>query len=119
MIERICWLVLAICHLPPFMAFFKPSLITKLYSIPVDNSAFLLLHHRAALFGLVVVACLWAAFDSNVSRLAVVITALSMLSFLSIYFMNGAPNNLRGIAIADMIGIPFLAYVAWKAFLAV
>ena len=118
MFERISWIVLALVNLPPFVTFFAPSLISRLYGFEPGTGAFPLLHHRAALFGCVVIACVWAAVDGSVNRLAVVITALSMLSFIAVYVMNGSPPSLRPIAAGDLIGLPFLAYVAWRAFLA-
>ncbi|MGB5725088.1 MAG: hypothetical protein WBM39_11810 [Parasphingorhabdus sp.] len=119
MFERIGWLVLALgIHLPPFVAFFMPSLITKLYSISPDDPNFALFHHRAALFGVVMIICLWAAFDPNVRKAAFAVTALSMISFLAIYFGYGQPQSLRTIALVDGLGLPFLAYVGWKAFMA-
>jgi hypothetical protein len=39
-----------------------------------------------------------------------------MISFLILYFGGGSPPALRVIAIADLIGLPFLAYAAWDAF---
>lgn len=117
MVERICWLILALAiHLPPFAALFAPSLITKLYSVTSDDSNFLLLQHRAALFGVIVIACLWAAFDPEVRKLAFFLTALSMISFLAIYLGYGQPASLRTIALVDAAGLPLLGYVGWKAF---
>lgn len=117
MLERICWIILgSLIHLPPFAAFFAPSLITRLYSVAPDDVNFVLLQHRAALFGVVVIACIWAAFDPDVRKLAFVVTALSMVSFLAIYAIHGQPSALRSIATADLVGVPFLIYVGWKAF---
>lgn len=117
MAERISWLILGLLiHLPPFVAFFRPTLMTRLYGVASDDPGFALLHHRAALFGLVVLTCIWAAFDPGVRKLAAVLTALSMLSFLAIYIGYGQPPSLRTIALVDAIGLPFLAYVSWKTF---
>ena len=74
------------------------------------------MHHRAALFLAVVVICIWCALDPSPRRLGVVVVAISMASFLVLYVANGSPLALRQIAIADLIGLPALAYVAWKAF---
>lgn len=117
MLERGFWFILGLIHLPPFAAFFMPSLITRLYGVAGDDANFAMLQHRAALFGLVVIACAWAAVDPSSRKLAFVITAVSMLSFLTIYAIHGQPISLRAIAIADLIGLPFLAYVGWKVFL--
>ena len=47
MLERISWLILALLiHLPPFSAFFVPSLISKLYNVVPDDPNFALLQHH-------------------------------------------------------------------------
>lgn len=117
MLERIGWIVLGVAvHGPPFAALFFPKLISRLYSVEPYDPNFPLLHHRAALFGVIVVVCGWAAFDSDVRQLAFVVTALSMLSFLLIYLANDQPPSLRTIALVDLLGLPFLAFVGWQAF---
>ncbi len=116
MFERICWLIVALVHLSPFAAFFAPSLITRLYGIAADDPNFALFHHRAALFGVVFIVAVWAAFDADTRKLATVVTALSMTSFLLIYQLQGQPPALRTIALVDLAGLPFLAYAGWKAF---
>ena len=117
MLERLSWLVLAfVVHLPPFLALFFPQLITRLYSIDEGDPNFALLHHRAALFGVIVLLCLWAAFDPHVRKVAFMATALSMISFLLIYFGYGQPPAFKTIALVDGLGLPCLAYVGWKAF---
>ncbi|MEP2102972.1 MAG: hypothetical protein ABJP02_05515 [Parasphingorhabdus sp.] len=114
--ERICWSILALIHLLPSIAFFVPSLITRLYGVAADNVNFALLQHRAALFCVVGIACIWAAVDPGTRKLTFVLTAFSMISFLVIFGIYGQPSALRSIAFVDLIGLPFLAYVGWRAF---
>lgn len=116
MIERLCWTVLVLIHASPIAAFFAPSMLGRLYGVDAASDVALLLQHRGALFALVVIACIWAAFDPSVAKLAVVISAVSMLSFLVLYVGAGMPAGLRTIAIADMVGLPFLAFLGWRAF---
>lgn len=116
MIERLAWGVLALVHLTPALALFAPSLLTRLYGMKSGDPLFLLMHHRAALFLAVMVACIWCALDPTPRRLGVVLVAISMLSFLALYFGNGSPPALKQIAVADLIGLPALLYVGWKAF---
>lgn len=118
MLERICWMLLAFIHLSPFAAFFMPAMISRLYSVAADDPNFAILQHRAALFGVVCIACVWAAFDPNVRKLVIIVTTLSMVSFLIIYGSYGQPVSLRTIAIVDALGLPLLVYVGWKAFTA-
>jgi hypothetical protein len=116
MIERVCWLVLGLIHVMPALAVFRPALISRLYGVDPGADSFTLLHHRAALFLAVVVICAWAAFRPEVRPLASVAVAISMVSFLLIWWGAGMPPVLRTIAVADLIGLPFLLYTAWQAF---
>lgn len=118
MLQLISWLVLAAIHALPAFALFRPSIIGRLYGVAGNNPLFLLLHHRAALFLVVFVLCVWAAFDPASRRVASVAVGISMVSFLTLYWSAGAPAALKSIAIADLAGIPFLMFVTWKAFIA-
>jgi hypothetical protein len=119
MLELIAWLMLALVHVMPALAFFIPSLLTKLYRLEPGNALFLLMNHRAALFLAILVICLWSAFDAAPRRLASVAVAISMVSFLGLYWLQGAPPMLRQIAVVDLIGLPALSYVIWRAFFTV
>lgn len=96
--------------------FFAPSLITNQYDVAPNAISFPLLHHRTALFAIVMIACLWAGFDPDVRKLAFEVPSLSMVSFLAIYYGYGQPPSLKTIALVDGAGLPFLAFVGWKAF---
>ena len=116
MMQPICWLVLAAIHALPAFAFFRPAGLTSLYGIGAENPLFLLMQHRAALFLAVFAACLFAAFVPEGRRLAVIVVAISMISFLFLYFSAGAPAPLKRIANVDLAGLPLLVIVAWSAF---
>ncbi len=116
MMQPIAWLVLAAIHVTPALAFFKPSLIKKLYSVDPTSPLFLLFQHRAALLLVIVVICVWAAFDPGSRRIASVSVAISMVSFVLLWVLAGQPLALRTIARADLIGLPFLAFAVWTAF---
>ena len=118
MLELICWLLLALVHAVPALAFLMPSLLTRLYGVARGDTIFLLMQHRAALFLMVFVICIWSAFDPTPRRLASISVAISMLSFLMLYAMQGAPASLRQIAVADLIALPALGLAMWKAFAA-
>lgn len=118
MLQLISWLILATVHAMPALAFFRPATLTTLYRLDSSNPLFLLMHHRAAFFVAVFAFCIWAAFDAYPRRAATIFVAVSMLSFLWLYFMNGSPKALKTIATVDLIGLPFLAFAAWKAFTA-
>lgn len=116
MLQKIAWIVLAAVHLMPALAFFRPGSLTALYRVEADNPLFLLMHHRAALFLAVFVACLWAAWDPGSRKLATIVTAISMLGFLWLFWRAGSPAPLKTIALVDLIGLPALAFAAWGAF---
>jgi hypothetical protein len=116
--ERICWAVLILIHITPASMLLRPAAIGELYQVDMAGPVTALLHHRASLFVIVVIACLWAIADPGARRLAVVIVATSMLSFLAIYWHAGSPAALKSIALADLSGLPFLAFVIWRAFAA-
>ncbi len=116
MMQPISWLALAAVHFMPALAFFRPAMLGQLYRLAPDNPLFLLMHHRAALFLGVFVLCVWSAFDPAPRKAAVVVTAISMVSFLALYLMAGSPKPLKTIALVDLIGLPFLLVVAWQAF---
>ena len=116
MLQLLSWLILAAIHALPALALFQPSIIERLYGVASHDTAFLLLQHRAALFLVVVILAVWAAFDPGIRRAASVCVGGSMISFLVLYWGAGAPPSLKSIAIVDLAGIPFLAFVAWKSF---
>ena len=116
MMQPIAWLLLAIVHATPALALVRPSLLTTLYQLTPDNPLFVLMHHRAALFAGIVLICLWCAVDAAPRRLGTCVVALSMISFLVLYWQAGQPRALRQIAIVDLVGLVPLAYVTWAAF---
>ncbi|VVT19110.1 hypothetical protein [Erythrobacter sp. EC-HK427] len=115
MLQRILWLVLALIHLAPAFALFRPATLTELYGIAGSDPLFMLMQHRAALFAAVFSACLVAAFMPEVRRLAVIVTAISMVSFLVLYVIHESPEAYRTIALVDLVGLPILIVVAWMA----
>ncbi len=113
--DRIARALLAAIHAMPALALFRPALLTRLYGAAPGDSGYLLLQHRAALFLVVVIVAVWAAIDPAVRRLAVVAVGVSMLSFLTLYTGAGRPPALRTIAVADLVGVVPLLFVAWGA----
>jgi len=116
MLDRVAWGLLALLHLPPALALVRPAMVESLYGVSPSAPAFPLLQHRAGLFLAIMIVCVWAAADPGVRRLAGVVAALSMLSFLALYWRAGAPAQLRIIALADLAFLPVLAFATWRAF---
>lgn len=116
MMIKLAWGILGLIHLLPAVAFVRPSLLSSMYGIEGGSPAYLLIWHRAALFAMAVVICIWAALRPEVRPLAAVAMTISMVGFLLLYLLNGSPLSLRTIAWADLAGLPFLAFAAWDAF---
>lgn len=116
MMIKVAWAILAAIHALPALALFRPSMIGKLYRIANDSPLFLLLQHRAALFLVIFLLCVWAAFDPASRRVASVGVGVSMITFLILFWSAGSPPALKTIAMTDLIGVPFLMFVSWKAF---
>jgi hypothetical protein len=118
MMVKVAWFILAAIHALPALALFRPSMIGSLYRVSNDNPLFLLLQHRAALFLVIFALCIWAAFDPASRRVSSIGVGISMITFLILYWTAGSPPALKTIAITDLVGIPFLLFVTWKAFAA-
>lgn len=116
MLVTVAWVLLALVHLTPALAFVRPAQLTSLYRVDADNPLFTLMHHRAALFVVIVLLCMWAIIEPAVRRVAAVGVGFSMVSFLIIYWRGGQPMALKSIAMVDLIGLLPLAVVAWDAF---
>lgn len=110
------WALLALIHAMPALAFFRPALLTQIYGVEAGGTTFLLLHHRAALFLGVFMLCAWSVFADAPRPAAAAMTAMSMLTFLLLYWQSGSPAALRPIAIADLVGVLPLAVISWAAF---
>lgn len=116
MITKICWGILLAIHTMPALALFRPALISKMYRVDAESPLFLLFQHRAALFLVICMICIWSIFRPETRPLATVAVGISMLSFLWLYWASGSPAALRTIAVTDLAGVPFLAFVGWQAF---
>lgn len=111
------WLALALLHLPPALAALSRDLVEQLYGVAANGDAALLLQHRAVLFIAVAAVCVLAAFVPEARRAAALVAAVSMIGFLLLYALAGFPGgSLKTIAIADLLGVPFLIFVSWRAY---
>jgi hypothetical protein len=115
---KICWLIIAAIHASPAAVLFRPALTNTLYGVAPDGAAGLLLVHRGGLFLAVFAVAVFAAFVPDARKAATIVAGISVLSFLAIYLLAGAPAGpLRTIALADLVALPPLAVVIWRAWL--
>lgn len=115
-ITKLSWTILAVIHVMPALVLFAPDLTLKLYGVPSDGNVGILVTHRGGLFLGVFIAALLAVFIYDMRRLASVVVAISVISFLFLYLRAGLPdNNLRKIAIIDVLALLPLAWVTWQS----
>ena len=113
---RCSWGLLGALHVMPALVLFAPQLVQRLYGVDPAGELGVLLVHRAAMFATVVVVAAYAIVDPSVRRLATLVTAISMISFLLVYLRAGMPaGQLQSIARADLAGLLPLAAVAIAA----
>lgn len=112
----IAWLLLAAAHALPAAVLFAPDLVQRLDGVTTDGDVGLLLLHRGALFGAVLVVALYAAFTPDARRAASLVTTMSVVGFLLIYMEGGRPAGpLRTIALVDAAALLPLGLVTWRA----
>lgn len=110
------WLLLALVHLTPAAVLAKPDLIRSLYGVEAAGELGVLLIHRGALFLAIVVVCLYAAWEPGARRAASLVVGISVMSFLAVYALAGAPSgSLRLIALVDAVALAPFALVSWNA----
>jgi hypothetical protein len=116
LVTRLCWLAIVAVHASPAAVLFRPALTERLYGVPPDGTTGVLLIHRGALFLAIVLVALYAAFAPEARRAASLVVAISVVGFLIVYALAGAPAGpLRTIALVDLAALAPLAIVLWTA----
>lgn len=113
------FLILTALHTPPALSALRPGMMASLYGPAVTESGLgILLHHRAMGFALVALSCLAAAFVPVVRQPVLVLTGWSMVGFLVAYWVGGSPAGaVQRIALADLVCLPVLFFLAWAVWL--
>jgi hypothetical protein len=118
MFVKAAWVVLAAVHLSPALVLIRPQLMQSLYGLKPEGSLAVLMTHRGALFLVLVVAALFAAFDPGARRVVALSCTISLLAFLLLYAQAGFPSALKTIAVVDLVALAPLLLVtvdAWRA----
>ena len=119
MIERLAWVIMALVHVTPALAMFAPSLLTQALRLKrqaIRSTCLCTTGQRC--FSRWWSPAFGVRIDPTPRKLGVVIVGASaMISFLGALFHKWqSARRSRQIAIADLIGLPALVYVAWRAF---
>ena len=103
-----------VIHGVPTLSVVVPQKMVKLYGIAADDQLLMaLLQHRALMFGLVTMACIYAAHTSFARWPVLIGTTISMAGFLLIAVSRGeAAGSLRPIVIVDSLGLIIAAVLA-------
>ena len=101
-------------HGVPALSALFPSKIAKLYGIPAgDNTLMTLLQHRAVLFGIIALACIYAAHNASARWPVLIGVVLSMGSFMIIALARGQiGGSLSKVVIVDAVGLMIAAILA-------
>ena len=104
-------IVVGVIHLIPLSGVLGVGRLNVLYGTSIsDPDLSILMRHRAVLFGLLGIFCIYAAFKPSLQFLALVAGAVSVVSFLYLALATGGYNDeLRRVFIADIIAAVFLA----------
>ena len=110
-LNAILLILVGIIHLLPLSGVLGANKLAALYAIDVsDPNLAILLQHRAVLFGLLGCFLIYAAFNHEVKRLAIIAGFISVVSFLIIAWMHGDYNAaIRKVVIADIIALVMLS----------
>ncbi|MEJ2752041.1 MAG: phosphopantetheine adenylyltransferase [Chloroflexota bacterium] len=104
-------IVVGVIHLIPLSGVLGVGRLNVLYGTSIsDPDLSILMRHRAVLFGLLGIFCIYAAFKPSLQFLALVAGAVSVFSFLYLALETGGYNDeLRRVFLADIIAAVFLA----------
>ncbi|GAA6155006.1 hypothetical protein NBRC116588_04790 [Pyruvatibacter sp. HU-CL02332] len=113
------FLILTALHAQPALSAVRPGMMASLYGPAVTESGLgILLHHRAMGFALVALSCLAAAFVPAIRQPVLILAGWSMVGFLVAYWVGGSPAGpIQRIALADLVCLPVLFFLAWAVWL--
>ncbi len=104
-------IVVGVIHLIPLSGALGVERLSSLYGIRIaDPDLSILMRHRAVLFGLLGVFCIYAALKPALRFIALTAAAVSVGSFLYLAYITGGYNEeLRRVFFADLVAAVFLA----------
>ena len=104
-------IVVGVIHLIPLSGALSVGRLNVLYGTSIsDPDLSILMRHRAVLFGLLGIFCIYAAIKPSLQFPALIAGTISVVSFLCLASMTGGYNDeLRRVFIADICAAAFLA----------
>ncbi len=100
-------LLVALIHLMPLLGVLGPTRLALLYGLDFnDPNLAILMRHRAVLFGLLGTYFACAAFRRPLQATALLVAAISVVSFLALAWSTGAYNAAVGrVVAADLVAL--------------
>ena len=104
-------IVVGVIHLIPLSGALSVGRLNVLYGTNIsDPDLSILMRHRAVLFGLLGIFCIYAAIKPSLQFSALIAGTISVVSFLCLASMTGGYNDeLRRVFVADIFAAAFLA----------
>lgn len=104
-------IIVGVIHLIPLSGTLSVGRLNSLYGISItDPDLSILMRHRAVLFGLLGLFCVYDAVKPPLQFIALTAGAVSVGSFLYLAFATGGYNEeLRRVFITDLVAAVFLA----------
>lgn len=104
-------IVVGVIHVIPLSGVLGVGRLNSLYGINItDPDLSILMRHRAVLFGLLGLFCIYAAIKPPLYFIALTAGAVSVGSFLYLAYATGGYNEeLRRVFVADLVAAVFLA----------
>ena len=104
-------IVVGVIHLIPLSGVLSVGRLNVLYGTSIsDPDLSILMRHRAVLFGLLGIFCIYAAIKPSLQFPALIAGTISVVSFLYLASVIGGYNDeLRRVFIADIFAAAFLA----------
>lgn len=104
-------IVVGVIHLIPLSGALGVGRLNSLYGINIaDPDVSILMRHRAVLFGLLGMFCIYAAIKPPLQFIALTAGAVSVGSFLYLAYATGGYNEeLRRVFVADLVAAALLA----------
>ena len=114
LIPMLFYALAIVVHGVPALSVFAPSRMAKLHGISADDQILMtLLQHRAVLFALIAVACIYAAHVATARWPVLIGTVISMAAFILIAIPRGQLSGpLAKIAYIDGLGLAIAAVLA-------
>ena len=104
-------IVVGVIHLIPLSGALGVGRLNSLYGISfTDSDLAILMRHRAVLFGLLGLFCIYAAVKPSLQFIALAAGTVSVGSFLYLAYATGGYNEELGrVFVADLVAAAFLA----------